>query len=105
MDSSNKKRKNRLKQSQHQSLKMHQRMYIVVGISSMLLTGGILAFLHFSSTEQSMAQGEEQPQFRMMEDQVFSTDMAIASPVVKSENQPGKNTIFVKKVITDNSNQ
>lgn len=96
-----KKRNNRLKQSQNQSLKMHQRMYVVVGVCSMLLTGGMIAFLHFSSSEQSMAQGDDQPQYLVMKDQVFVTDMHLASPIVRTEKAPGKNTIYMKPMVND----
>jgi hypothetical protein len=96
-----KKRSNRLKQSQNQATKQYRRMYCVVGISSMLLTGAIMAFLHFSSTESTMAHGEDNPEFMMMEEQVFINDMAIETPFVRPGKTAGENTIFMKKMLAE----
>lgn len=101
MKTPNRKRNSRLRLSPSQSLKMHRRMYLVVGTCSMLLTGAMLFFFHFSNVESSKAQGEEQPQYIVMEDQVFVNDMSIAAPYVKTQQNNGQNIIFLKKMVAD----
>lgn len=78
-------------------------MILIVASSCVLLFGGITAMVHFSSVENSMAQGEQEATVLLDIPQAFTTDMSLPSTLVLPNRHAGPHTLLMRKIVTDST--
>ena len=87
--------KNRIKNRVNQRQRLGIKTLVIIGSFGTILFVGLMTLFYYGDIRKSKAQGI---QFSRVEDQVFTTEMSLPAPIIRTNRIEGMETIQIQTI-------
>lgn len=87
--------KNRIKHRVNQRQRFGIKTLVILGATGTLLFAGLMTIFYYGDIRKTKAQGI---QFTRVEDQVFTNEMALPAPIIRTHKVEGSETIQTQQI-------